>query len=292
MNSLKKNLAQIYFEILKEPLNAGRRLRFLINFFRWKLLYKYFNRRWTIQLENGFRSFVYPFPDHDAGEVNIWTRNVDFYELQFVRSHLHPGDFVCDVGCNIGNRTLALADMINGGILFDAGSHAIERAKENFAFNNLDSKFIFIHKAVGANPGTIYFSDLGGASTLNKIVNNVHPGSNRIAVELTTLNEEVRKLSLKPAFIKIDTEGYDLEVLKGATELIEGGYLRLIQFERLQNTTVESFEEFFNSLDWRVFALQEGKPTQNSDDVYKSQNLFAAPKEYFLRSIISNENHP
>jgi len=291
MNRLKRNIAQIYFEILKEPLNAGRRARFLIDFFRWKLLYKHFNRRWIIQLENGFHSFVYPFPDHDAGEVNIWTRNVDFYELQFVRSHLQPGDVVCDVGCNIGNRTLALADMINGGILFDAGSKAIERAKENFTFNNLDSKFIFIHKAVGAIAGTIHFTDLGGASTQNKIVNNDSQDTHRIEIELTTLNKEVRKLNLKPSFIKIDTEGYDLEVLKGATELIKGGYLRLIQFERLRNTDVKSFEEFFNSLGWCVFTLLKGQPTQNPDDVTKSQNLFAAPKEYFHRTIISNENH-
>ncbi len=291
MNRLKTNIAQIYFEILKEPLNNGRRAKYLVNFIRWKLLYKYFNRRWTIQLENGLRSFVYPFPDHDAGEVNIWTRNVDFYELQFVRSHLQSGDVVCDVGCNIGNRTLALADMVSGGILFDAGSKAIERAKENFTFNNLDSKFTFLHKAVGANAGRIYFTDLGGASTLNKIVNKGDAGLHCIEVELTTLNEEVRKLNLKPTFIKIDTEGYDLEVLKGATELIKCGHLRLIQLERLRNTSIESFEEFFNSLDWIMFALEKDRPTQNSCVLAQSQNLFAAPKEYFIRSIISNEDH-
>src|SRR5690349_17143240 len=133
MNRVKRNIAQIYFEILKEPLNAGRKVKFLTNFFQWKFFHKYRGKRWIIELENGLRSYVYPYPDHDAGEVNIWTRNVDFYELQFVRHHLRRGDFVCDVGCNIGNRTLALADLIGGGMLFDAGAKAVERAKENFA---------------------------------------------------------------------------------------------------------------------------------------------------------------
>ncbi len=63
MNRLKKNIVQIYFEILKEPRNAERRVRSLMNFFRYKLFYKHFNY--------GLRSVV--FPNHDEGEVNIWT---------------------------------------------------------------------------------------------------------------------------------------------------------------------------------------------------------------------------
>lgn len=290
MNRIKRNIAQIYFEILKEPLNEGRKVKFLTNFFRWKLFHKYRGKRWTIELENGLRSYVYPYPDHDAGEVNIWTRNVDFYELQFVRRHLRAGDFVCDVGCNIGNRTLALADLIGGGMLFDAGAKAVERAKENFALNNLQSTFQFFHKAVGAKAGKIYFTDLGGASTLNKIVTPGESNERLIEVELTTLDDEVRKANKKPAFIKIDTEGYDLEVLKGTEELIKSGCVRLIQFERLMNTPVESFQEFFKAIHWSVFTLEKDKPTQDPGIVAKSQNLYAAPNEYFRQSIIATEN--
>ena len=36
------------------------------------------------------RSYVYPFPDYDAGEVNIWTRNVDFHDIRLARSIRAP----------------------------------------------------------------------------------------------------------------------------------------------------------------------------------------------------------
>lgn len=289
MNRIKRNITQIYFEILKEPLNAGSKGKFLLDFFRWKLFHKYLGKKWIVRLENNFRSIVYPFPDHDAGEVNIWTRNVDFYEIRFVRSHLHPGDFVCDVGCNIGNRTLALADIAGGGMLFDAGKKAIERAQENFRLNNLGGKYIFHHKAVGAEPGKIYFTDLGGASTVNKIVTDGDQAASHVEVELTTVDLEISRANQHPVYLKIDTEGYDLEVLKGAVGLIKGGSLRLIQFERLPHLKVEPFLKFFEPLHWKAFALEKGHPTQSPQAIHRHQNLFAAPQEYFVRSIIPTE---
>jgi hypothetical protein len=85
MNRIKRNIAQIYFEILKVPLSAGKKVNFLIHFFPWKFFHRHRGKRWIVQLLNGLRSYGYPYPDHDAGELYTWTRNVDSYELQFER---------------------------------------------------------------------------------------------------------------------------------------------------------------------------------------------------------------
>jgi len=249
------------------------------------LLFKHRGRKWKLTLDNGYHSYVYPFPNHDAGEVNIWTQNVDFHELQFVKKHLKPADVIYDIGCNVGNRTLALADTIAGGVLVDAGSYAIERANEHLQLNRLADRFTTIHAAVGAISGVVRFSNVGGASTVNRILDDADPGAEYEEVRLVTVDEIVRTTGKIPAFLKIDTEGNDFEVLRGAVNLIRSGKLRLIQFERLPTTDLAGIREFLAGAGWTVFTLRLDVPATDDATLNSSQNIFTAPVDYFKSAI-------
>lgn len=267
-------------DIIREPLNYGHRRHMLARYARWHLLHKYLGRDWTFELENGMRSKVSPFPDHDAGEVNIWTRNVDWHDTQFVRGQLRPGDFIVDAGCNVGNRTLALADMIDGALLIDAGKRATERTREHLQLNGLPhDRFIVLRAAVGDRIGTVTFTDLGGASTVNKVVSSSAAVSARtVEVPMTTIDVELEKLGRTAAYIKIDVEGQDLAALRGSVNALRSGNTRLVKFERNQSEPLEPCLEFFDSLGWRVFALDRtGKPTSDSAVVARNMNLLAMP---------------
>jgi FkbM family methyltransferase len=263
--------------ILEDPLNRGQRLRLISNYIRWQTLHKYRNRQWVISLENGFRSIVYPYPDHDAGELNIWTRNVDFHDTCFIRSLLQKGDTVVDAGCNVGNRTLALADLIGGALLIDGGKRAVERAEENLRLNGLDlSRFVVLCTAVGDRSGVVRFTDVGGASTQNRVIDDAAVSTPAIAMPVTTIDEEVAKLGMRPAFIKIDVEGYDLLALRGSERTLRSGAVRLVKFEHNQSEPLQPFESFFGQLGWRIFALdRDGKPSVEPATIARNQNLFS-----------------
>jgi FkbM family methyltransferase len=239
---------------------------------------KYQNKRWIISFDNGFRSIVYPFPDHDAGELNIWTRNVDWHELEFVRTHLSPGASMIDAGCNVGNRTLALADTLDSALLIDAGEVAVRRTRENIALNNLaPEKFEVIHKAVGEKPGKVYFTNLGGADTGNKVVDPAEEGEeNLVEIELTTIDQEVQQRGMQPAFIKIDVEGQDLNALKGARSTLTSGCVKLVMFEHNSRDELAPLLDFFKSINWKVFCLDgAGKVSESEELIHKNMNLFA-----------------
>jgi FkbM family methyltransferase len=285
LRRIKNNFAQIYFDILKEPLNRGLRMHFLKNFLKWKLFFKHRNKRWKLALENGYYSYVYPFPDHDAGEINIWTKNVDYYEIRFIREHLRSDEVVYDIGCNVGNRTLAIADKVSGGVLVDAGQQAIKRTQENLALNRLDDRFITMHKAVGEHMGKVYFTNLGGASTVNKIISDLNRNEAFEEIELITVDSIVETTGRVPSFLKIDTEGNDFDVLKGAIKLIRSGKLRMVQFERLPQTDFSGIRNFLANEDWVVFALERNLPVTDEEALERSQNIFAVQKDYFKNFI-------
>lgn len=280
---VRRHGKQIWRHVLSEPLNRGKRIALLRNYVDWHLRYKHRGRRWVISFENGLQSHVYPYPDHDAGELNIWTANVDFHDLQLARTVLEKGDFIVDAGCNVGNRTLALADMLSGALLIDAGNVAVQRCRENLRLNGLDEgAFSVLEAAVGDAPGEVLFTDTGGASTANKVVSDECTTANVRRVSVTTIDREVERMGRVPAFIKIDVEGQDYSALTGAASTLRSGKVRLVKFERAPEEPLDQFRSFFQNLGWQLFALDRlGRVTNGENVVRDSLNLFAAPPSVY-----------
>lgn len=266
-------------EILNDPLNKGKKFGYLWNYFLWHFVYRR-RKTWTIYFDNGFKSLVKPYPDNDSGENNIWTRNVDYYDTMFIRQQLKKGDYIVDAGCNVGNRTLALADILGGALLIDAGKPAVQRTREHLQLNHLDpDKFIVLHKAVGEKPGLVHFTDFGGANTGNKVLEESGEKVPTIEVEMNTIDNEVALWGNKPAFIKIDVEGQDLNALKGARQTLLSGTVKLVKFEHNHEDALEPLLDFFQSIQWMVFALDiNGRPTPDKKYINKNMNLFAMPE--------------
>lgn len=281
LSALRGHVGTMRRVIIADPLNHGHRLRLLRDYVRWHALHKHRDRKWKIEFENGLHSMVYPFPDHDAGELNIWTRNVDYHDTRFIRSVIGRGDFIVDAGCNVGNRTLALADLLGGALLIDAGKRAGERTRENLRLNNLDpDSFVVIRAAVGDQCGVVRFSDFGGASTQNRVLGSGESDQRTVEVPLTTIDDEVERFGRFPAFIKIDVEGYDLLALRGSGRTLRSGFVKLVKFEHNQSEPLLPLESFFFEMGWQVFALDSmGKPTLDRQVVSSNVNLFAMPTD-------------
>ena len=204
---LRRNiLIHRIYEILYNPLNREYRLELLYNYLSWYLYYRPFRRSVAVKLQNGMKSIVYP--DSDSGVLNLFTRNVDFYENEFVRKVLSKKNFIIDVGCNVGNRTLVLSDIIKGALLIDANEICINRLRSNFALNKLNlSNFYTISKAVGKNKKLVRFTDVGGTNCENRIVDQNPPNTTIKEVPMTTIDHEMENIGNPAcAYLKTDLE--------------------------------------------------------------------------------------
>ncbi|MCH2230640.1 MAG: FkbM family methyltransferase [Crocinitomicaceae bacterium] len=204
-------------------------------------------------------------PSIDSG-VELSLFETGTYEkgiLNFIEENYSgKGEFI-DVGANIGLMSLFTASKFSDSsiICFEAHPKTYEILCRNVTLNNLVN-VTMIQKAIGASKGRVKIFDnwhvnRGGASIVVQ-----GEGSDSFDVDLVRMNEELADSS--PEMIKIDVEGAELDVLKGANELIRH-YLPIIivEISELRDTTKSesiSIVEYIKTLgDYKIFKLKGGK---------------------------------
>lgn len=155
---------------------------------------------------------------HEDNIELIKTRKL-FYS-QFVKS----GDLCFDVGANIGNRVDPLL-LLNAKIVAVEPQISCQKILKSKFGNNI----ILVNEGLGEKEGIeeFYISDASTISSFSKDwIDSVKLGrfkeyswATKCKVRMTTLDILIDRYGV-PAFIKIDVEGYELEVLKGLTKSV------------------------------------------------------------------------
>lgn len=136
--------------------------------------------------------------------------------LNALLSTLQPGDVVFDIGSNIGQFTLPLANAVGKSgevIAFEPEGHSYEQLLENMEVNGLTNVRAF-RKALGEKSGEGRLF-LGGVS-MSSLVRPYGPPSGSEVVDVVQ-GDEFRKAENLPVprAVKIDVEGYEYFVLRG-----------------------------------------------------------------------------
>jgi len=143
---------------------------------------------------------------------------------QLVRQVVRPGDTFIDVGANIGYFTLLAAQVVGpaGSVQSYEPSPSIgARLRANVERNNLGSRVVLHPVAAGAAPGeiTLYLAD--AENTGQSTTRPADAAHAEAVVQVKTLDDTVPVDRWRSArFIKIDAEGDELAVLKGAQQLL------------------------------------------------------------------------
>lgn len=183
-----------------------------------------------------------------------------------------PGDVVVDVGANAGAFTVLLAMLAgpDGHVLsFEPGENTLPRLRNNIALNRLANVSLIPQPASDA-PGDIRFfinSDDSGGNALWDVgtyPTNVKSAAAPRVVTLraTTVDDEIARRALPaPKLIKIDTEGAELQVLRGCRTLLAGGEVPYVVAEyhpfglAKMGAAPEDLRGFMESLGYATFAL-------------------------------------
>lgn len=142
-------------------------------------------------------------------------------EPQLWRKFVKPGDIVIDAGANIGVFTLALADMVGR----DGEVHAFEAQYDTFKLLTKNAEThtnTYLHfAALSDDCATIKMPFLVDLPNKNyggvEVDKNAQIGMSTRMITLDSCFEPTTKI----AFIKLDVEGMEAEVLRGAQHMIK-----------------------------------------------------------------------
>lgn len=152
------------------------------------------------------------------------------YQARLFRQHLRAGDSVIDVGAHCGWWSAFAAELVGprGTVLACEPSVAYDRLT---ALVRRYPQIIPVRHAVGAATATTTFFAQGDGTSgsLARDVTKLNEGwmpatpISEIPVSVRSLDDLVDAHRLAPRLIKVDVEGFEGDVLKGAQRLLAAG---------------------------------------------------------------------
>jgi FkbM family methyltransferase len=217
--------------------------------------------------------------DRAASHIDMWRgygsgAYVDssgegvLFELLRKRVRTAPKLIICDVGANVGGFSRAALNALGENVTI----HAFEPARETFIklsenFRG-DARIIINNVAVGSNESEQALFAAGGdsgmASLLPRKFSGAAPAAFQETVKVIPLSDycasgDVEHIDL----LKVDVEGFELEVLAGAEPLFREGRISLCSFEfggcNLDSRTfLRDFFDFFRAHKMEISRIAPG----------------------------------
>lgn len=225
--------------ICRHPLNRTRRARALLGYLRWQIGSRMVPGAVAVPFVGTTRLLARRGMAGATG--NVYCGLHEFEDMAFVLHVLRPGDLLVDVGANVGSYTVLAAGACGARVLsIEPIPSTFARLGDNIRLNDLDRLVDARNVGLGASSGVLRFStDLDSE---NHVLAGAESGeASGLAVPVCTLDSLVADSS--PILIKIDAEGYETEVLRGAEQTLRRPTVQAVLMELNGNGARYGFDE-------------------------------------------------
>jgi FkbM family methyltransferase len=197
-----------------------------------------------------------------AMRVNVYSRSVHGHSdcIDVLRSGV-PIRTVFDVGANVGGVAHEYLRHFPDAIVhcFEPAPATFEQLKANIGHS---SRVRLHREAMGTQVGKATMF-VGGNSLTNSLVQS-EGHSAQVEVPVSTLDAFCQQHSIRDIdLLKIDAEGFDIEVLRGARKMLAGGHVAFILIEVTPNRGVRQHvwlgdvQDFLEPLGFRLYGLYD-----------------------------------
>ncbi|TDO19086.1 FkbM family methyltransferase [Pedobacter duraquae] len=210
--------------IASHPLTRTNKIPAMLHFLSWQLGSRLSKKPSICNFTESTKLIAWPGLTGATG--NVYCGLHEFEDMGFLLHFLKPSDLFVDIGANIGSYTiLASADIKATVIAIEPLPATFHILLQNIAINQAAKRTETLNIALGAKKDTLKFT-------------RTHDTGNHIAAAGETDVVEVPVNTLDnvlygkvPSLIKIDVEGYEAEVLSGATNTLNDPALKAIIIE-------------------------------------------------------------
>lgn len=219
------NIVALLKFITSHPLNKKNKLAAIKRFVKWQLNCRInsepvihdFTDRSKLIIKKGMT----------GATQNLYCGLQEFSDMSFLLHLLRKGDQFADVGANIGSFTVLASGHVGARTYaFEPVPSTYQNLLNNIAINHISQVVEPFNMAAGSSKGVIPFTST--YDTMNHVATATD--QNVINVEVTTLDNLLAGRDC-PLLIKIDVEGFETEVIKGAEGLFKNPALKALIIE-------------------------------------------------------------
>ena len=154
----------------------------------------------------------------------------DVLQINYMEENFKETDILWDIGSHYGHYAIFAASIAKGnGQVFSFEPDAVARKiqERNIELNSFSDKITIFSDAVSNTNGVLYFKELGGNSNSHIVKTDPLTDDHINSVNSVTLDSLAEKLAC-PTFVKIDTEGAEIDILSKAGSLLKNKNVQFI----------------------------------------------------------------
>jgi FkbM family methyltransferase len=206
------------------PANSGHRAGALLRAARYQARTRLLHRRTVARL--GERSLLWVDRHRTAASMVLYANPPDLPEMLAWRRTLRSGGLFVDVGANVGTYTIWAAELGAEVIALEPAADTFSLLEENIALNGYQVRAL--RAAAGDHCGSARFTT--GLDAANRLAPDGPAVTRLLTVDSLIGSRPVTGM-------KIDVEGFEIDVLRGAARALAGRRIGLIQIEWNQMST-------------------------------------------------------
>ncbi len=225
--------------IIQHPLSKNRILPSLSRYVRWQIGSRLVPGPVATKFVND--SMLLAKPGMTGATGNVYVGLHEFEDMAFLLHFLRPDDLFIDIGANIGSYTVLAGACVGADCMaFEPTPQAFAWLQRNVDLNGLADRVELRCEALGASVGEVNFTqELDCCNHL--VLDGHHQEGNLLTVPMLTLDHAID--GLNPSMLKIDVEGFETEVIKGAANTLNSSNLRCVIMELDGQGTKYGFDE-------------------------------------------------
>ncbi len=234
----------------------------------------------------GTERISFPLEQDGVIEFEKWLHPKDHFEpfaqdyIDQLRQYIRPGDAVVDIGAHCGDFTvpLALAAGVEGiTFAWEPNPYVFEALEKNACLNSSKTRIIPVCAAVAPEDSQLLFhysdpgfSNGGNFSGISRWTHG-HPFELKVqALRFESwLDREYPQWSDKIRFIKVDTEGFDLEVLRSMEDTLvrQKPFLHVEFYRHLSLERRQTLWGYLNRLGYDLFTTEGAYGVEPKDRI-------------------------
>jgi FkbM family methyltransferase len=230
MSEKKQGLWWLVRGVLSHPANKGQSARALVRLALWQVWKRTVRREIIIHVRKGAKFLV--VPDSKFSSQVVYTELPEWEEMNFLLRFLRSSDSFLDIGANVGFYTVLASTIIKGGriVAVEANSRNVAILRRQISINSLENIAV-VESALGEVDGVVTFVDADRET--GTVLSRREHGQRGEEVECTRLDTLIRAKypTESYALAKMDVEGSEMMILRGAQDVLQARQVRTWMFE-------------------------------------------------------------